>query len=72
MHTIILLVSFGQFLANLTTFQAVFISVLFVVLCILFARYVFKINKMSNDLSEMVRLLKKMSGEEETKDTDNQ
>ena len=68
MHTILLLVSFGQFLSNLTTFQAVFISVSFIGLCILFTRYVFKIHKMSKDLSEMVRLLKKMNGEDETKE----
>ncbi len=64
MHTLLQANSTGAFLLKLTPVAALTLLVLIVVLIIYFIRYVFKINKMSDDLSEMVRLLKKMNGEE--------
>ena len=72
MHTIILSTSVGAFLLKLTPLALLFIIVLLIVFTVALIRYVFKIDKISNDLSEMVRLLKKMNGEDETKDADNQ
>ena len=64
MHTILQAKTTGAFLLTLTPVSALTLVVIIVVLIIYFIRYVFKINKMSDDLSEMVRLLKKMNGEE--------